>query len=409
MPGFRVRSVGGVVVALVVGTAWSGVAPGWRLEASPQSAQTPNAALQFERQEIRKDFGVGYAVTTADMNADGKPDIVAISGTQLVWFENPSWRQHVALDGRTPRDNVTLAPHDIDRDGRMDVAIGATWNPRDTVGGGTLHWTKQPADATPWPLFDITNEPTLHRIRWADVDGRNGPELIVTPLHGRGTSPPEWPGVGARILALTVPAQPDRQPWPIEVVDDSLHILHNFLPVRFTHQDRDELVTASREGLHLLTRSDSGTWTKRKIGEGAPGEIKMGRVGGTRMLATVEPWHGTSVVIYREPAGGVNSPALWPRTTADATLTGGHALAWADLDGDGDDELVAGWRDGTGGVVAYDITKDGVVEKRTPIDLEGMATEDLVTADLDADGRPDIVAAGRRTSNVVIYWNRSRR
>src|SRR5215218_7938470 len=55
-------------------------------------------------------------------------------------FENPSWQAHVVLDGQTPKDNVTLAPRDIDRDGRLDVALGATWKPSDTNGGGTLHW-----------------------------------------------------------------------------------------------------------------------------------------------------------------------------------------------------------------------------------------------------------------------------
>ena len=79
-------------------------------------------------------------MTVADVNGDKKPDILAISGTQLVWFENPSWQAHVVLDGQTPKDNVTLAPHDIDRDGRLDVALGATWKPSDTNGGGTLHW-----------------------------------------------------------------------------------------------------------------------------------------------------------------------------------------------------------------------------------------------------------------------------
>jgi hypothetical protein len=37
------------------------------------------------------------------------------------------------------------------------------------------------------------------------------------------------------------------------------------------------------------------------------------------------------------------------------------------------------------------------------IDAGGMAAEDLTVADLDADGRPDIVASGRRTANVRIY------
>ncbi|HTV03692.1 MAG TPA: VCBS repeat-containing protein [Luteitalea sp.] len=375
---------------------------------APPSAPA-NAALKFERQEIRGSYGVGYAITTADMNADRRPDVVAISGTQVTWYENPSWKEHVALEGQTPKDNVAFAPHDIDRDGRMDVALAAAWNPRDTMGGGTLHWVQQGPTGAAGTLRNISSEPTLHRIRWADVDGRGGPELIAAPLHGRGTAPPEWNGQGARLLAFTVPAAPATETWPSQTIDDTLHIVHNFTPVRFTRQDRDELLVASREGLHLFTRADDGKWSRRKIGEGAPGEIKVGRVGGRRMLATVEPWHGTSVVVYREPDGGVASDALWPRTTIDPSLTGGHALAWADLDGDGDDELVAGWREGTGGVVVYDVTRDGALQSRTPVDLQGMTAEDVAAQDLDGDGKPEIVASGRKTSNVVIYWNRSTR
>jgi len=72
------------------------------------------------------------------------------------------------------------------------VALGATWKPSDTNGGGTLHWASPSAPGTAgasWALRDITAEPTLHRIRWANVDGTGDPELIVAPLHGRGTSP----------------------------------------------------------------------------------------------------------------------------------------------------------------------------------------------------------------------------
>jgi hypothetical protein len=37
-----------------------------------------------------------------------------------------------------------------------------------------------------------------------------------------------------------------------------------------------------------------------------------------------------------------------------------------------------------------------------------MATEDLMVGDFNGDGRPDIVAAGRSTRNVRIYWNETR-
>lgn len=375
------------------------------LLAPPLRGQSP--APVFETQQIRDSFNVGYAVTIADVNGDRKPDIVAINNTQLVWFENPTWQMRVALDGKTPKDNVTLAPRDIDRDGKLDVALGAAWNPRDTNGGGTLHWVKQPGagQAGEWPLHDITSEPTLHRIKWANIDGAGDPELIVTPLHGRGTSPPEWNGQGPRILAFTVPKDPAKDPWPVEVIDDSLHILHNFAVVDFDGDGDDELITASREGVHLLERTAPGKWTKTKIGEGPAGEVKVGRHGGRRVLATIEPWHGNGLVVYRERAGAPRG--LWERQVLDETLDGGHAVAWLDINGDGDNELAYGWRDKEGGVAFYDIGKAGAAPKKTMIDAGGMAAEDLAVADLDADGRPDLIASGRRTANVKIYWNRT--
>jgi hypothetical protein len=316
-------------VMITLGAAIGALTPAIR-------AQAPAASpYKFETQQIREGFGVGYAVTIADVNKDKKPDIVAINGTQLVWFENPSWTMHVALDGQTPKDNVTLAPHDIDRDGRLDVALGAAWNPKDTLGGGTLHWVSQGGlQQTPaskpgenWTLRDITSEPTLHRIRWANVDGTGDPELIVTPLHGKGTAPPEWNGVGPRILALTVPKDPAKDPWPVEVIDDSLHILHNFAVLDFDGDKDDELITASREGVHLFERAAAGKWTKTRIGEGPAGEIKVGRVaagiatprieehaGSVRVLASLQRVL-RQVGIFRFPIlRETHVPAMWDGT-----------------------------------------------------------------------------------------------
>ena len=81
-------------------------------------------------------------MTTGDVNGDGRTDVVAINATDLVWFEAPTWQKRVILTGATPRDNVCLALHDIDRDGRLDVALGASWQPTNTSSGGTLHWVK---------------------------------------------------------------------------------------------------------------------------------------------------------------------------------------------------------------------------------------------------------------------------
>ena len=48
----------------------------------------------------------------------------------------------------------------------------------------------------------------------------------------------------------------------------------------------------------------------------------------------------------------------------------------------------------------------GASGNRTLIDPDGVAVEDLAVGDLNGDGRSDIVAVGRQTHNVKIYWNR---
>ena len=372
--------------------------------ASASARQAAPPALRFRAEQIATDFGVGYAVATGDVNGDRRTDILAISGTDLVWFEAPSWQKRVMISGATPRDNVCFAAHDIDRDGRLDVALGASWQPSNTTGGGTLHWVRQPASGgdTTWELHAIGEEPTLHRIRWADVDGDGTQELIVTPLHGRGTKGPEWQGQGARILVFRPPQNPQRDAWKADVVDDTLHILHNFIAANMDADPQEEILTASREGVTLFNRGADGAWTRTLIGEGSPGEIKLGRVSGRRMLATVEPWHGRSVAIYAE------QPGMWARTVIESEIAGGHALGWADFDGDGSDDLAVGWRDKPPGVAVYTVGRQGARLAKTMIDEGGMAAEDLVVADLNGDKQPDIVASGRATRNVKIYWNETR-
>lgn len=394
----------GAVVALAV-TALVGVS-GAVVAARQTASASPN--LKFEAQEIRRDFGVGYAVSIADMNKDGKPDIVAISGTQLVWFENPSWQEHVLLDGQTPKDNVAIAPRDIDGDGSMDVAVGSGWNPRDTQGGGTLHWVSQPGKAGGQAgLHQIGFEPTLHRIRWGRVGPSGEPMLVVGPLHGRGTSPPDYQGAGSRLLAFRVPAKPATEAWPVEVVDDIFHALHNFELVPLSGgSNRDEIITASKEGVHAYRREGEDKWTGTKIGEGTPGEIRLGQVDGRKMIATVEPWHGESVVLFLEPEKSAPAGSLWTRVVIENQLVWGHALAWADFDGDGTQELAVGWRDKPGGIAVYDLDRNGAVQHKTMVESANMATEDMTAADLNGDGKPDIIASGRRTANVIIYWNR---
>jgi hypothetical protein len=392
------------------------------LSASAAAAEFPT----FRVQEIDPHVGnICYAVTTADVNTDGKPDVVAVTEDAVVWFANPGWEKHTVIKGATQRDNVCLQAHDIDGDGRVEFALGAGWQPSNTRSGGTLQWLRRTgAGDGPWQVIPVGSEPTLHRIRWGDLTASGKKQLVVAPLQGRGTKGPNWgEGQGVRVLVYTVPDDPVKTPWPFEVADDSLHTTHNLQLVDFDDDGRDDIVIASWEGVFVLKRDSGGRWSKTQIGAGNQGpqpskgssEVKLGRLAdGRRYVATIEPWHGFQVVVYTPPKSGTG---LWGRRVIDEPVQWGHAVWCADLDGDHDQELIIGQRDKSQdpkrdpkgpGVFVYDPTPGSTPLSftRHVIENGGVGTEDLVAEDLDGDGRPDIVAGGRSTHNVRIYWNR---
>ena len=181
-----------------------------------------------------------------------------------------------------------------------------------------------------------------------------------------------------------------------------------------------DILTASYEGVNWLSR-DGDKWKRRHVGAGnqatpdasrGSSEVKMGKLkDGTPFIATIEPWHGNEVVVYTPPADP--GKELWERHVLDNKLKWGHAVWCADLDGDGGDELIVGVRDNLSdkpgekcGVRIYKaLDAKGGKWERHLIDEGGVAVEDLAVADLDGDGKPDIVAVGRATKNVRIYRN----
>jgi len=368
------------------------------------SAAAQSSFPTFTAVTIDPNIGkVCYAVTLADVDGDGQQDIVAVSENRVLWYQNPSWKPHVIIADQTPLDNVCIDAHDIDGDGKIDFALGAGWTKT-----GTIHWLSRGQSLDDrWQVHFIGEERWLHRMRFADVLGTGKPQLVLSPLNATV-------GNGVRLTALEIPEDPVNQRWLPTVLDETLNRMHNHWHLDFDANGTTDTLTASREGLHLI-RSDRDRWSRTQLGEGASaespdqsgaGEIKTGRLkDGTMFITTVEPMHGTMLAVYLPPqtAGG-----LWQRHIIDSGFVRGHALWTADLTGDGNDEIIFGHSDTPNqyGVNAYQVSRDSSSTwTKHVIDAGGMATEDLVVADLTGDGRADIVAGGRSTHNVKLYIN----
>ena len=93
----------------------------------------------------------------------------------------------------------------------------------------------------------------------------------------------------------------------------------------------------------------------------------------------------------------------------DDSLAQGHALEYADVLGTGSLQVIAGWRNpdkkGKVGIKIYVRNEEGKWKTHL-LDDNKIACEDLKIADLNKDGKLDIIACGRATRNVVIYWNK---
>jgi hypothetical protein len=143
------------------------------------------------------------------------------------------------------------------------------------------------------------------------------------------------------------------------------------------------------------------------------GEVRGGKLEGGEFAATVEPMHGNELVVYTQLPKAEDGQAK--RRVLTDQMADGHALGTGDLLGAGYDQIVVGWRGNPGrlhpvGIKLFTaLDPEGEKWRETWIDENGMACEDLMLADLDGDGDLDIVASGRATKNVKIYWNETPR
>ena len=367
--------------------------------ASTHASVKPPAS--FAAHEIATGLTGGYQVIAADLNRDGKPDLIALASglPELVWYENPTWTRHVIAGGM--RGLINVAASDLDGDGIPELAVASGFSTRPDQSSGDVALFTHGTDPTqPWTMRAIDHVPSAHRLRWyVDRDGQRW--LINAPLAASTARPPNYDGA----TPIYVYRAPDfkRDSLPSE----ESGVVHAVEPVRAPFCDAC-LLSAGFAGIHRYEHSKAG-WTHTLVAAGSPSPVPrggssdaaVGRLpGGALFIAAIEPWHGNQVVVYRS-----SSPGAYTRTVIDTSAVDGHTLVTGDLDGDGVDEVILGQRGGTRSVWIYSATRDGSAWTRMTLDDGGMAAAGCVAVDLNGDSRIDVACIGTATGNLKWYEN----
>lgn len=315
---------------------------------------------QFKRHFVQKDDPERlerHAI--GDIDKDGQPDIVIVKNLfgDLLWFRNPGvlmdgklWDRHVITNKKLPGAyDVALA--DYDADGDMDVAA-SSWRL-----SNNFVWCENdgtPADGE-WKMHVIeAHVKETRMIRAADIDGDGDPDLVGS----------------AREQPLVVwyenTGQPARTRWRKHVIDDrSVQPIHGEVVDLDGDADLDVLMA---------------------FGMGFSGEAKSEQIA----------WYEND---------GAPTGRVWRKHTIREGLVGAFEAVAGDIDGDSDLDVVATVWSGPGRVVWFENNGDakGKWTMRVIKDHWPRANQ-VLTADLDGDGRLDVVAGAERGSNEVRWW-----
>ena len=363
------------------------------------------APWQLIEHEVATGLRGGYHVTAADINNDKRVDLLAVATgpkVDLVWFENPSWTRHVMASGLPGMINADA--FDLNKDGYPEVVLQSGFSTTPAKGDGVMTMLTKGADVNaPWTAKEFDRMPSVHRVRFIDAEG-NGRKMIVNaPLGGVNGAPPDYKDKVSIYAYNTTDLK--RQ----TVTDADEGVLHGITVVDWDGKGRESLLSASFMGI-FLHRYNNGAWQRTRLAAGSAeawpkngsSDVAVVNTKAGRQLAAIEPWHGNQVVVY------TGKGDTWGnRTVIDDTLNDGHTLVNGDLDGDGVDEVVAGYRGGGGGVNIYKLGANGQWSKfavATP-DQKSMAAAGCTLAHLNDDKRLDLACIGTSTANLKWYEN----
>jgi len=395
---------------------------------------------------ITPSFNGAYAVTTADLDADGDVDVIAAAqvSDDVTWFENvngigTSWITHT-VDGLVDGARAVQAG-DLDGDGDLDISAGAfiqnqvAWwknntihhsaaycdntfvsltfqgaqsvgtvdidldGDDDIIGAASIDnriswWENANGDGNVWleRLVD-TNFPSAWAVTSADIDGDGVPDILAASRSSHTIS--WWRDLDGSGLN-----------WERYHIDSSVNLAQAVASSDLNLDGNTDVVGASSSGEVICWKSVDGTgtnWSKYVIANSFAGanavaiadinnDGKNDVAGSASTLGRITWWENVD-----------GSTTNWMEHSIDDAFGGAMTVSVNDMDHDGDMDVISAsfnldqitWWENTDG--------SGTNWTARIVDQNVDGASAVTTADLDADGDMDI-AGGSSVVNRFAWW-----
>jgi len=351
--------------------------------------------ITFLAHRLGTDHAEGIALL--DINGDGRADIV--SGAY--WYENPGalggeWKRHqfrtVGIHGEFVSDCGEWIV-DVNHDGAPDL-VTAGW-----ISNG-LWWYENPKKPDVlWQSHFIVDSYDTEGGWMGDINGDGKPDLVLAHYGHQGILWIDFAGPQPKVHHVGGKEQDGHGIGVADVNGDG----------------KADFLTPFGWLKNIAADQDQWEWHP---------EWNLGEAGFPIIGYDVNG-DGSTDLIYGEGHGyglywleqrGNEANRRWIRHTIDESFSQAHALLLADIDGDGEPELLTGKRyrghDGRDPgsydpvvVYYYKIDRRTGEFSRYPISVNGtggVGTQ-IIVADLDGDGDLDIATAGK--SGVHLFEN----
>lgn len=358
-----------------------------------------STGIRFAKKTLEPKF-VGEGIAAGDINGDGRMDIVAGE----CWFEAPAWTSHwfrtVDVAWGIYRDETYDWVVDVNGDGYPDVVTIPMHN-------NPICWYENPGptcgDGTAWAKHLITQGGSYESAAFADIDGDGMPELITCSRTDEER------------LSWFDRGDDPRAPWAQHDISPLGGGSHGIGAVDITGNGRlDVLATQGWFEAPEDPRQPNWRFHRWQLGEVTPFQFVPADLTGNGLidLITASP-HNYGIWWWEQirDAGGAIS---WRKHTIDDSFSQAHAVAVADINGDGLLDFVTGKRwqahgeDGDPGsrepavMVWYEQRRDeiGTHFVRHVIDMDSGVGLQVLAEDIDGDGNIEVLASNKKGINL---------